>query len=112
MSNTMLISPRMSEKTYAVSEALNVYVFDVPASANKQSVGEAVATQFGVKVKSVRIANIAGKSKRSYKKRGRALAITRNDVSKAYVTLEEGQKLPIFAAVEAESTEKPAREKK
>lgn len=111
MSNTLLVTPRMSEKTYAVSELLNTYVFNVPAGANKQSVAEAVASQFKVTVENVRIANIGGKSKKSYKKRGRALPIKRNNISKAYVTLKDGDKLPFFASAEAEA-EKPAKETK
>lgn len=111
MSKSMFITPRMSEKTYATAEVLNTYVFDVPGSANKQSVAEAVEAQFNVGVINVRIANIAGKAKKSYKKRGRAMAINRNDISKAYVTLKDGDKLPIFAAVEAEN-QKPAKETK
>lgn len=111
MSKTMIISPRISEKTFATSEALNVYVFDVPAGANKQSVASAVTDQFGVTVLAVRIANIAGKSKKSYKKRGRALSIHRNDISKAYVTLKDGDKLPFFAAAEAEAASE-TKEKK
>jgi ribosomal protein L23 len=72
VSKTMPLRPRLSEKTYAQSEALNV-----------------------------RIAAIASKSKRTYKKSTRSsVSGTRSGIRKAYVTLKEGDKLPIFAAVE------------
>lgn len=107
MSKTMILSPRMSEKAYALSESLNTFVFDVPKEANKLTVADAIMSQYGVKVVNVRIANIPGKSKKSYKKRGRTLSVHRNDISKAYVTLAKGDKLPFFAeaneAAEAES---------
>lgn len=104
MSKSMILSPRMSEKAYALSESLNTFVFDVPADANKLSIADAVVAQYGVKVINVRIANVPGKSKKSYKKRGRTLAIHRNDISKAYVTLAKGDKLPFFAeTLEAEA---------
>lgn len=103
MSKSMILNPRMSEKTYALSESLNTYVFNVPKEANRFSVADAVTSQYGVKVIKVRIANIPGKSKKSYKKRGRALPIHRNGISKAFVTLAEGDKLSIFANVEAEN---------
>lgn len=110
MSKSVLVIPRMSEKTYAVSEALNTYVFNVPHGANKHSVARAVETQYKVSVTNVRVANIAGKAKQNYKKRGRTLIVKRNNISKAYVTLKEGDKLPIFAGVNEAET--PAKETK
>ena len=35
---SQLIQPRLSEKTYAVAEALNVYTFEVPANFNKNQI--------------------------------------------------------------------------
>ncbi|HSW98642.1 MAG TPA: 50S ribosomal protein L23 [Candidatus Saccharimonadales bacterium] len=96
MSKTTLLRPRLSEKTYAVAVANLVYVFDVPADANKMTVAEAVAAQFDVTVKDVRITNIKGKAKRTVRKGGRAVAGQRSDIKKAYVTLNKGQRLPFF----------------
>lgn len=92
--NTVL-RPRLSEKTFGLSGA-SVYVFDVPGSANKQTVARAVAAQFDVTVANVNITNIKGKAKRLVRKGGRPIAGKRSDVKKAYVTLAEGQKLPFF----------------
>jgi ribosomal protein L23 len=44
---------------------------------------------------------VPGKSVRSYRNRGRkSINGQRSDIRKAYVTLAEGDKLPIFAAPE------------
>lgn len=102
MSKTTLLRPRLSEKTYLLGTTKTVYVFDVPADANKMTVAEAVAAQFAVTVKGVRIANINGKAKRTVRKGGRAVNGQRSDIKKAYVTLTEGQKLPFFDDPEAD----------
>lgn len=112
---TMLLKPRLSEKTYALSTG-RVYVFDVPKGANKHDVARAVADQFEVKVASVRITNIAGKAKRTISLSGKRVAQgaggKQADKKKAYVTLVEGGSLPFFAAVEeAEEKQEVAQEK-
>ena len=95
------LKPRVSEKAYAQSEASNVYIFDVPADANKLDVAKAVAAQYEVGVTSVKIASVPGKTVRAYRQRGRrSINGKRSDIRKAYVTLKEGDKLPIFAAME------------
>ncbi len=100
MSKSMLLIPRMSEKAYGVSQSLNTYVFDVPKDANKFTVAQAVGAQFDVSVVNVNITNIRGKVIRSYRKRSRAISGRQSDFKKAYVTLKEGDSLPLFAAVE------------
>ena len=110
MSKTLLLKPRLSEKAYGLSEQGNTYVFDVPISANRHTVGAAVASQYGVGVVSVKIANTARKPIRAYKKRGRNITSARAGVRKAYVTLASGDKLPLFAA--AENPDKSDKESK
>lgn len=100
MGKLIALKPRLSEKTFALSEQRNTYAFDVPADSNKHTIAEAVAKQFEVTVVNVRTTNVAGKSMRSYRKRGRFIKSRRSDIKKAYVTLKEGDKLPIFAAAE------------
>ena len=102
MSKDIVLKPRLSEKAYALSSATNTYIFAVSSEVNKHSVADAVAKQYGVTVTSVRIANIPGKAKRAYRGRGRFAPAQRSDVRKAYVTLKEGDSLPIFAAIEEE----------
>lgn len=106
----LALQPRISEKAYALSESGNTYIFDVPADANKHSVAKAVADQYEVIVTGVRIAGVPGKAVRSYRSRGRrSIEGQRGDIRKAYVTLKEGDKLPIFAAVEEPETPKEAK---
>lgn len=101
MDKFVTLKPRISEKAYALSEQVNVYIFDVPSDANKFDVAQAVNTQYEVSVTNVRIASVPGKAVRSYRNRGRrSINSKRSDIRKAYVTLKEGDKLPIFAAVE------------
>jgi large subunit ribosomal protein L23 len=113
MNKFMALKPRLSEKTYALSQLRNVYVFDVPTDANKMQVADAVEAQFKVTVLAVNVANVKGKAMRTVRKGGRPVAGRRANGRKAYVTLKEGDSLPVFAAVEEATTEeKPAKAKK
>ena len=101
MSKTLVIKPRASEKAYALSEERNTYVFEIEKGANVHAVAAAVAAQYEVKVTAVRIAGTSGKVRRTYRRQGRVVHKgLRTGIRKAYVTLAEGDKLPIFAAVE------------
>ncbi len=113
MSKTLFLKPRLSEKSYGLSQLTNTYVFDVPKTANKLTVADAVKAQYDVTVTTVKISNIKGKTKRTFiSRRGKYVKGTRSDIKKAYVTLKEGDKLPIFAAEEeAEAKEQKAAEK-
>lgn len=100
MYKQLALKPRLSEKAFAQSQA-GVYVFTVPGDANKHSVARAVEAQFAVTVTEVNILNLKGKSKRTISKGGRRVSNgTTSDLKKAYVTLAEGNSLPIFAAEE------------
>lgn len=113
MSKFMTLKPRMSEKSYALSQARNTFVIDVPTDANKLTVAQAVEAQFdGVKVASVRMILNKGKQTRTVRKGGKAVAGRRSDVKKAYVTLKEGSSLPFFAQVEAAEAEIKEKEAK
>jgi len=97
---TLALKPRMSEKAYASSQALNTYVFEVPVTANKALVSAAVAQQFKVTVKDVRLSVVKGKAKRAYKRRARPVDGKRPDTKKAYVRLKSGDTIAIFEAAE------------
>lgn len=119
MSKTLVLKPRMSEKTYAQSQQLRVYTFIVPRKANKLAVKRAVEDQFNVSVQSVNVTNIAGKAKRTIRKGGRPIKGRQSDIRKAYVTIAAGQSLPVFTSLveeakneAAKTTEKAAKEKK
>jgi large subunit ribosomal protein L23 len=104
MSKSIILKPRLSEKTYSLSET-RVYVIDVDKSVNKHTVARAVEEQFEVKVEKVNMTNIPGKTKRTTSITGKRYLNSRgkrNDIKKAYVTLAKGHSLPFFAAVEEE----------
>lgn len=100
---SLQLRPRLSEQSYELAQKNRTYVFDVPADANKHMVARAVAAQFDVKVESVNITVIKGKTKRTISLTGKRRGLTdgvRSDVKKAYVKLVKGASLPIFAAIE------------
>ena len=81
--------PIITEKSTMASEN-GAVVFEVAIDANKPLIKEAVETLFGVKVKAVNTTITKGKVKRFRGQIGR-----RNDVKKAYVTLEEGNTIDV-----------------
>ena len=103
------ITPRATEKAYALSTAKNVYVFNVPLTLNKNQIKEAIEKEFEVTVAGVRTVVQAGKVKRINKsrnpKRYVAGSTTQKDIKKAYVTVKEGDKIAIFEGAEAETAE-------
>lgn len=94
----LVLKPRMSEKAYAMSAA-RVYVFDVDTNVNKHEITDAVEKVYGVTVINIRTIIVKGKAKRLYRNR-RYENGRRSDVKKAYVTVADGDAIPIFAAVE------------
>lgn len=109
----IVLKPRLSEKVYGLSEDRNTYAFDVPREATKQDIAAAVKVQYKVSAKSVRIATVRGKNQRSLRRGGRSVRrFQRTDIRKAYVTLKDGDKLPIFAAVEDPAEKKPEKKEK
>jgi large subunit ribosomal protein L23 len=114
MSKQITLRPRLSEKTYALSES-RVYVMEIPKGANKHTVARAVEAQFEVKVSKVNITNIPGKAKRTISLTGKRAMNSegrRTDIRKAYVTLDKGFSLPFFAAVEEEEQKEQAVQEK
>jgi large subunit ribosomal protein L23 len=84
-------APRVSEKTARIQE-INQYVFEVAKTATKADVKSAVESLFNVKVESVNVLNVKGKSKTFKFRAGR-----RGDWRKAYVRLAEGQSIDVTA---------------
>ena len=92
----MLITPRVSEKSYALAQK-NTYVFNVPLDANKEQISAVVAKQYSVTVKDVRCTIIKGKAVKAYRgKRHNPGVAHRKDIKKAYVSLAEGSKIELF----------------
>lgn len=94
--------PRMTEKAYRESMVNGTYVFDVPMTANKASIIEAVEAEYdNVVVGDVRTVVRNGKSVRSYRgKRNAPIQAHRKDKKIAYVTLSEGS-IELFKEEEA-----------
>lgn len=102
----LIITPRATEKAYGQS-ARNIYVFNVPLTANKQQIADAVSKEYGVTVKNVATAVQAGKAVRFARGKNRYPGTTnRKDSKKAYVTLAEGSSIQIF-----EQPEQPEEKK-
>jgi len=87
-----LIRPIVSEKSYALSEK-GVYMFVVPKQANKVEIRRSVEHVFNVKVMGVNTLNRPGKRKRNRKK---STYGQRPGTKRAFVTLAEGQSIPLF----------------
>lgn len=101
---TISVIPRVSEKAYAQSQN-NVYVFNVPLTANKQQIIAAVEEQFEVKVKGIKTLVQSGKAVRFSRGKNRYPGTTtRKDTKKAYVTLAEGSSIQVFEEAAKEET--------
>jgi len=84
------LKPRLSEKSFALSQTRNTYAIDIPQGVNKYEIAAEVAKQFDVVVKDVRIINRKGKTKRVINTSGKRSSNrqgVQNDLRKAYVTL-------------------------
>ena len=84
----VLVAPIVSEKATMIAEKTNSVTFKVLQDATKYEIKAAVELMFKVNVKSVAVLNIKGKTKRFGKSVGR-----RDNLRKAYVTLQAGQEL-------------------
>mgnify|MGYP005985036211 CR=1 FL=1 len=106
---TKPITPRATEKAYALTAEKNVYVFNVPLSLNKNQIKEVIEKEFEVSVVGVRTVVQAGKTKRINKsknpKRYVAATAKQKDTKKAYVTVKEGDKIAIYDGAEVETNE-------
>jgi len=83
--------PIISEKSTALAEVGNRYVFEVANESNKQEIKDAVQRLFKVHVSSVRTMVMHGKVKRIGRFENK-----RTNWKKAIVTLGEGQKIDFF----------------
>jgi large subunit ribosomal protein L23 len=84
----VLVAPIVSEKATMVADKTNAVTFKVLQDATKPEIKAAVELMFKVQVKGVSVANIKGKQKKFGRSQGR-----RDNIRKAYVTLQPGQEL-------------------
>lgn len=84
----VLLAPHVSEKSAMMAEGKSQYVFKVTPDATKIEVKHAVEQLFNVKVESVNVLNLKGKTKIFKGRKG-----TRSGTRKAIVRLASGQEL-------------------
>ncbi len=89
----VLRRPLITEKN-TLLQAQNKYVFEVAKQANKILVKKAVEAAFKVKVNSVNVLTVPGKTRRV----GRQMVLTQS-WKKAIVTLRQGDKIEFFEGV-------------
>lgn len=107
-----MITPRATEKAY-VAQSQNTYIFFVPKAATKQAIAKAIAEEFKVTVTDVRTANRKGKATRFSRGKHAYPGITyRRDHKVAYITLKDGDKIPVFEEVKEEVKEDKKADKK
>ena len=90
----VLIKPLLTEKASIQTENTNRYVFKVLTKSNKYQIKDAVESMFDVKVVDVRTAILPGKVKRA----GRHTKKT-SSWKKAYVKVQDGQKIELFKGI-------------
>lgn len=106
-----MITPRATEKAY-IAQSQNTYIFFVPKAATKQAIAKAIAEEFKVTVTDVRTANRKGKATRFSRGKHAYPGITyRQDHKVAYITVKEGDKIPVFEEP-AKADDKKADDKK
>jgi large subunit ribosomal protein L23 len=88
-----IIKPVITEKATLLSEHGKV-VFQVPLTATKKQIAEAVEELFKVKVEKVNTITTKGKTKRF-----RGVAGRRSDVKKAIVKLKDGQTIDVTSGL-------------
>ena len=84
----VLVAPIVSEKATQIADKTNSVTFKVLQDATKPEIKAAVELMFKVQVLGVSVVNTKGKTKRFGRSVGR-----RDNVRKAYVTLQPGQEL-------------------
>jgi large subunit ribosomal protein L23 len=89
----VLLSPKVSERAAELA-AKNIYVFNVPVTAEKINIAKSVELLYGVKVEKVRTARGEGKPIYRGHKKGR-----RNQWKKAFVSVKKGQTIDLYEGV-------------
>jgi ribosomal protein L23 len=94
--SAILVTPVTTEKAYGQSQK-NIFVFNVPVSANKNEILDAVEAQYNVKVAAIKTLVQSGKAIRFSRGKNKFPGkTTRSDSKKAYVTLAAGSSLAFF----------------
>ena len=107
-------TPQLSEKTYALAKDLNTYVFKVEPRLSKPEIKRQIEAEYKVEVVGLKTLVAKGKRARSIrlKSRGGRLLGRRRTLKKAYVTLKEGDVIPVFTNFADESEKQPQQKGK
>jgi large subunit ribosomal protein L23 len=100
MSRSILIKPVITEKSDKAM-GKTVYTFVVDRKANKLEVARAVEAMFNVSVESVNTSVTPGKVKTRSTRSGMVSGM-KPAYKKAYVKLQEGEKIDLFGSGDAE----------
>ncbi len=92
--NEIIKRPLLTEKATLESERNNRYGFVVDTKSNKYQIRDAVEKLFDVRVKKIWTSVTPGKLKRA----GKVIKKT-SPIKKAYVQVEQGQKIEFFKGV-------------
>ena len=87
----VLVKPLLTEKITGLQEQANRVAFVVKKNATRVDIRHAVESALKVKVKTVNVMNVMGKTKRQGRFVGK-----RADWKKAIITLREGEKLELY----------------
>ena len=93
----IILKPIITEKASALNEK-GVYGFKVVKSATKGAIKQAIEETYGVKVSGVNTSMYNGKAKSRSTKRA-IIKGTTQAYKKAYVTLQEGQKIDFYSNI-------------
>ena len=94
----VILKPVITERSNALKEQSNKFVFEVHPNANKHEIKRAVEKMFNVTVVDVRTLVIHGKPKTTLMRGGRFPG-KRPNRKKAFVKLAAGQNIDIFDQV-------------
>lgn len=105
---TVQYIPRATEKAY-VAQTQNTYIFFVPMKASKQEIAKQISEAFKVTVIDVRTTVRKGKPTRFSRGKHAYPGVTnRQDKKVAYITVKEGDKIPVFEEVKETKENKKA----
>lgn len=90
----IILKPLLTEKSSILTDSTNTYCFEVAKLANKNQIKNAVEKLFDVKVLGINTLVCSTKSKRF----GKFLAKVKGS-KKAYVQIEQGQKIELFKSI-------------
>lgn len=97
--------PIISEKSYLLARE-NRYSFVVDKIATKAEIKEAIQSLFSIKVLSMNVMNVIGKTKRTKKGSGK-----RGDYKKVIIATDKKDKIDLFEIEEENKTKKEKKAK-